>query len=596
MNSPVLPTPENKPSNAPLALKRLFRYVMRKKATLCILLIVTVIAIAFDIYMPLLIERCIDAIAGKGGFSIDLNRFFAAFIPLVVVIVLSMLLGWLHGFLSSRLNHTVAADFRSELFKKVMNMPLSDSGQYSNGDMMSRITNDSDLAASAFSEVLLSVMSDGIVIIGCAAVMFWRNALLAGVTIGASLLSVVLTALVSRVLFPAFFAQRTALGMLNTHIEESVSGFRSGILGGRKAKNRSLFEQYSRDLYSKNIKAAKLEGIMEPLMLLLGNINFLLIVVFGAKQVTAGVITLGLLQAFILYSRQFMAPVTELGGCFAKAQSALAAAERIFALLDYEDEADTPALPEHRNRIDTSAHLSLDNVSFAYQSSKTVLNGISMQIEKGDRLAIAGVTGAGKTTLVSLIMRLYDSYEGNIRLNGVNIREIGLRELRKRITLIPQDPQIITGTIFENIMYGSDEATREQALKASETVGLDSIVKALPQQYETRLQSNTAILSQGQLQLICLARALLRDAEILIMDESTSSMDASMEAELTYAMQAVMKEKTCILIAHRITSVPDAKHICVIEGGSVVQFVSNDRKQFESSDYYKKLLKNKLSE
>lgn len=595
MDSRVLPTPDNRPGNAPLALKRLFRFVWRRRGTLSVLLAVTVAAIALDLYMPSLIERCIDAIADRGGAPFDPQRFFAAFIRLIVVIVTTMVMGWLHGFLSSRLTQTVSADLRSELFRRILRMPLSASERYSSGDLMSRVVNDSELAASAFSEVLLSLLSDGLVIIGCMVVMFTRNTFLAGVTVGSSLFTVLLTALVSRVLFRAFFAQQTSLGMLNSHIEESVRAFRACVTGGRKAKNRSLFRQYSRDFYEKNVRAARLEGIMEPLMLLLGNISFLMIIVFGAKRVTAGEISLGMLQAFVLYSRQFMEPVTELSGSFAKAQSALAAAERIFVLFDQAEEPDDPA-PEPVSNAADEAHLRLEHVSFAYRGSRTVLHDVTMRIEKGDRLAIAGVTGAGKTTLASLLMRLYDGYTGEIYLNGVNIRQIGLRRLRERVTMIPQDPQIVTGTIYENIIYGAPDATREQVTEAARAVGLDAIVETLPMRYETPLRSDTAFLSQGQLQLICLARALLRDAEILIMDESTSSVDASMEAELTNGMRAVMREKTCILIAHRITSIPDARHICVIEDGRIVQMVDNDRQQFSRSGYYRELLANRLSE
>ena len=239
-------------------------------------------------------------------------------------------------------------------------------------------------------------------------------------------------------------------------------------------------------------------------------------------------------------------------------------------------------------------YIRFDRVRFAYRKSHTVLHDVSLQIAKGDRLAVVGVTGAGKTTLVSLLMRLYDEYTGDIFLDGTNIRSIPLHTLRERITIIPQEPQIITGTILENLRYGAPDAPREQVERASQAVGLDAIVQALPLGYETMLRSDAPFLSQGQLQLICLARALLRDADVLILDESTSSVDAAMESALAEGMRAVTEGKTCIIIAHRLSSILDAAHICVVRDGGVVQCISNDRRQLRQDGFYRELLANRF--
>lgn len=563
--------------NVPEILARLFRGALFRKDLLIALLAVTLFSIAVDLSIPLLIEGCVNAIGLSGAGGLDREGFFVCLAALALTAVLGFLLGYLHDRLAVSLSVTVETKLRQCVCDAILHMPLKSGERWTAGELISRGMNDTALAATAFSEALLSLCASIVVIVGCAVVMFLKCAPLAAISIAATLVSVILMGAVSRVLFPAIMERQSALGRVNVFAEESLRMFRAELCCGRLAQCRRRMARHNEEYYRRSVRAARLEGLMGPLMMMLGCLDFLLMVVFGARFTVSGVISLGTMQAFIVYSRQFMEPVNELGKCFAQVQSSLAAAERVFELLDTAPErTETPAREKETTVFPRDVKLRVRGLDFSYQPDRQILRGIHLDIHKGERLALVGRTGAGKTSLISLLLRLYDDYSGSISLDGQDIRAMTLSTLRSRITIIPQEPQMVEGTIFENIAYGGENITQEQVYQAAEAVGLSERVRRLPQGFATLVTSGGENFSQGELQLICLARAMVRNAEILVMDESTSSMDAETELALKHGVEALTRGKTCVTIAHRLVSVTDADHICVLEDGAVAEYGTHD--------------------
>lgn len=549
---------------------RLLGFMAPWRADLAGALSVSLLSVGCDLATPLAIERCIDAIGGPEGFHPEPDAFRSGLALFAVLCVLSAGSDYLQGFLSARLSTNVEKDLRGALFAKMMRMPVERLERMRQGDLMSRIFHDTRLASAAFSEALISLLCSVLVIAGCACIMFWKCAELAAVTVAASLLSLLVTFLVSGLLLPRFKAQQDALGAMNAHISESLAAFRSGVEGARLDRDRSRMAQTNRAYYAARMRVCRIEGLVEPLVLLLGNLTFLLIVARGVSLAIQNRISLGTVQAFILYFRQFMEPVNGLGECWVGMQSALSGAGRIFGILDREDETGTPALADGGERSgEGQGYLCFEGVRFGYRRNLPVLKGLDLCVDKGQQIAVVGRTGVGKTTVFNLLERFYQQYTGCITLEGREIRQIPLEELRRRVTVISQEPQLLGGTVTRNIACGAREVPSERVRAAAEKVGIAGFIEALPDGYDTVLDPDGGFFSQGQLQLLCLARAFLRESDILLFDEATSSLDAATEARLQDALSALMRGRTCITVAHRLSTVVNADRIVVLEDGAV---------------------------
>lgn len=548
---------------------RLLGFMAPWRAELAGVLAVSLLSIGCDLATPLAIERCIDAIGGLGGFRPQPDALGGGLLLFGALCVLSAGAEYLQGVLSARLSTNVEKDLRAALFGKAVRMPVERLERMRQGDLMSRIFHDTKLASAAFSEAVVSLLCSVLVIIGCVCIMFRKCPELAAVTVGASLLSLVVTFLVSGLLLPRFRAQQDALGAMNAHISESLATFRSAAEGDRLERDRRRMAETNRAYYAARMRVCWLEGLVEPLVLLLGNLTFLLIVARGAYLAFHGRISLGTVQAFILYFRQFMEPVNGLGECWVGVQSALSGAGRIFAILDREDEAAMLVPGDAEAPDGEDGYLRFADVRFGYRRNLPVLKGLDLRVEKGRQIAVVGRTGVGKTTVFNLLERFYQQYTGRITLEGREIRQIPLEELRRRITVIPQEPQLLGGTVYRNIAYGGEEIPAEQVRAAAEQVGIAGFIESLPQGYDTVLDPDGGSLSQGQLQLLCLARAFLRESDILLLDEATSSLDTATEAGLQSALSALARGRTCITIAHRLSTVVNADRIVVLEDGAV---------------------------
>jgi ATP-binding cassette subfamily B protein len=392
----------------------------------------------------------------------------------------------------------------------------------------------------------------------------------------------------SGLVFPVLSQRQAALGQMNTHVEESLKAFRACKAGGRMDENNRRMEGLSQAYYDRCLRASRLEYMLGPLMLVLGNLNFLLTVSFGASRILSGVITVGTMQAFVMYSRQFMEPLNAMSDYFVQAQSAMAGAERVFRLIDHANERQEIASargPAPAQR-DGESGLTFEDVRFAYHRNMPVLRGMNLSLKPGERLALVGRTGAGKTTMVQLLLLFYANYQGQIRLDGREIRQMDPVELRSRFAVVSQEPRIVEGSLCDNLMYGCEGVDRAQVERAVREIGAEAIIARLPQGLDTPMGSVGDDLSQGQLQMICLIRALLRDASVLILDEATSSMDPETEDSIKRGMDAAMAGRTCIVIAHRLSSVWDADHIAVLSDGVIGEYGTHDALMARRGTYY----------
>lgn len=592
MDLPSKPKPirDLPPVNTRVVLGRLYRCMISFRGLFLTMILLLILSLASDLIMPLVIESAINTIGYSYEFTVDFRALTFNILMIIGLAVLNTGLGIALGRISSRITLKMSMRLRQDAFQKLMNVSVMNFEKMRRGDLMSRIMNDSDLAAGAFTDSFRELFSSLLVIVGCAVIMFVKCASLAAISVGTAIISVIITGALSGIILPAFIQQQTSLGQMNAHVEESLKTFRSCTIGGRTKENLRLMHQYSKNYYEKRLKACRLEYLMGPVMLLFGNLNFLLTIVFGVRQMAAGLITLGAVQAFIMLSRQFMEPLNSMGENFVMVQNALAGAERIFAIIDMEDEKTeiTGARPSEMISRKSENLLELHDVSFAYHKNHPVLRGINLQIKKGERLALVGKTGEGKTTLTSLLLLFYPRYSGAVSIGDKELRFYEPEEMRKQITIVSQDPQLLEGSIYKNMTYGCENATREDAEQILRKMGAERFFQNLPYGLDTEINNITESMSQGQLQLICLVRALLRNTPVLILDEATASMDPETEMAVKRGMELIMKGRTCIIIAHRLSSVQDADRIAVLADGTIAECGTHDA-LMQKKGIYRKL-------
>jgi len=569
-------------------LRRLYRYMLEWRGLYYGMLLLLVLNLACEIAIPLIIESAVNAITYSNGLRVDYAALTVSLGMFAFVVVMNAVMGCAQGRISAKITLNLARRLRRDAFSNLQEISVASFDRMRHGDLMSRIMNDVDLAAGAFTESFTELVSALVVVVGCAVIMFTRCASLAAISVGTGILSVAVMGVLSGLVFPVLSQRQAALGQMNTHVEESLKAFRACKAGGRMNENNRRMEGLSRDYYDRCLRASRLEFVLGPLMLVLGNLNFLLTVSFGASRILSGVITVGTMQAFIMYSRQFMEPLNAMGDYFVQAQSAMAGAERVFRLIDHAGERQEIAsarVPGPAQR-DGETGLTFEDVQFAYHRNIPVLRGLSLSLKRGERLALVGRTGAGKTTMAQLLLLFYANYQGQIRLDGREIREMDPAELRRRFAVVPQEPRIVEGSLCDNLMYGCEGVERGQVEQAVREIGAEGIIARLPQGLDTPMDGVGDNLSQGQLQMICLIRALLRNASVLILDEATSSMDPETEDSLKRGMDAAMAGRTCIVIAHRLSSVWDADHIAVLSDGVISEYGTHDALMARRGTYY----------
>ncbi|HSU02076.1 MAG TPA: ABC transporter ATP-binding protein [Nocardioides sp.] len=507
--------------------------------------------------------------------GVDFSAVADVLMIVLAVYVAASLLAWLGGYLLNDVVQGTVLRMRSEVEDKVHRLPLGYFDKQPRGELLSRVTNDIDNVSQTLQQTLSQMLTSLLTVVAVLGMMFWISPVLALVALVSVPISMVVTGAVMKRSQGMFIQQWRRTGTLNAHIEETFSGHSLVKVFGRQAEAERVFAEQNDELYEASYGAQFVSGLIMPIMMFVGNLNYVVIAVLGGLRVASGTMSLGDVQAFIQYSRQFTQPLTQVASMLNLLQSGVASAERVFELLDAPEEtveADgRPALG-----VDARGEVRFEDVSFSYDPEQPLIRGLSLVARPGSTVAIVGPTGAGKTTMVNLVMRFYDPQSGRILIDGVDIASMPRGVLRSRIGMVLQDTWLFAGSIRDNIAYGRPDASEADILEAARATFVDRFVHSLPDGYDTVIDEDGSNLSAGERQLVTIARAFLSDPALLILDEATSSVDTRTELLLQQAMAALRSDRTSFVIAHRLSTIRDADLILVMEDGSIVEQGSHD--------------------
>ena len=504
------------------------------------------------------------------GQGVDFHRLAMILLLVLGIYAVSSVFGWLQFRLTTRMVQNTARQLRNDVEAKLGRLPLSYFDRQPRGELLSRVTNDIDNVAQTMQQTLSQLITSVLTVVGVLVMMFsisWELSLVALVTVPLAMVIAMAIAKRSR---PQFVKQWTHTGELNAHIEEMFTGHALVTVFGRQREAGKVFAERNGKLYDASFRAQAISGIIQPALGFVSNLNYLIVAVVGGLKVASGTLTLGDVQAFIQYSRQFSQPITQIAAMANLLQSGVASAERVFELLDAEEQSADP-VPAAKLAQPVKGRVEFEHVAFQYDPAKPLIKDLSMVAEPGHTIAIVGPTGAGKTTLVNLVMRFYEVNGGRITLDGVDTRTLTRDELRSQMGMVLQDTWLYEGTIAENIAYGVDEATRDEVVAAATATHVDRFVRTLPKGYDTKIDDEGGSLSAGEKQLLTIARAFLADPAILILDEATSSVDTRTEVLVQKGMAALRDGRTSFVIAHRLSTIRDAHLILVMEHGDIVE-------------------------
>ncbi|MFI7587503.1 ABC transporter ATP-binding protein [Spongisporangium articulatum] len=503
------------------------------------------------------------------GTGIDFAAVARVLVLVAVIYVIASAFMYVQARLTTAAVQSAMRDLRGASQDKLSRLPLSYFDGRPRGEVLSRVTNDIDNLAQTLQQTMSQMVNSLLTIVGTLAMMFWISWLLALVALVTVPVSILVVSFLGKRAQPQFIKQWAATGRLNGHIEEVYTGHALVTAFGRQDEARRTFDEHNEALYDAGFRSQFVSGLIQPSMMLIGNLNYVLVAVVGGLRVASGSLSLGSVQAFIQYSRQFSQPLSQVAGMANLLQSGIASAERVFALLDAEEQSAEPASPARPTHV--RGRVEFDHVSFRYDPEKPLIDDLSLSVEPGQTVAIVGPTGAGKTTLVNLLMRFYEVTGGQIRLDGVDIATMDREELRARTGMVLQDAWLFGGSIADNIAYGSPDVSQERIVAAAQATHVDQFVRTLPEGYDTVLDDEGENVSAGQRQLITIARAFLAEPSILILDEATSSVDTRTEVLIQRAMNSLRAGRTSFVIAHRLSTIRDADVILVMDGGAIVE-------------------------
>jgi ATP-binding cassette subfamily B protein len=515
----------------------------------------------------------LSAVDFTPGQGIDFDKLLHLLGWVVVVYLCAWLFGLFQGRITARVVQVAVHRLRRDVEAKLSRLPLSYFDKQPRGEVLSRATNDTDNIAQTLQQTFAQIVTSLLMIVGVLGMMFWISWLLALIALVTVPVSILVTTAVGKRSQPNFVAQWATTGRLNGHIEEMFTGHSLVRVFGRQHEARQTFAEHNDKLYASSFRAQFISGLIQPAMMFISNLNYVLVAVVGGLRVASGSLSLGEVQAFIQYSRQFSQPLTQVASMANLVQSGVASAERVFALLDADEQSPEPASAGVRP---VQGRITFDDVAFRYLPDKPLIEHLSLDVEPGQTVAIVGPTGAGKTTLVNLLMRFYEVDAGRIILDGVDIATMRRDELREHMGMVLQDTWLFGGTIAENIAYGADTFDLAAVQRAAEAAHVDAFVRTLPDGYETVIDEEGSNVSAGQKQLVTIARAFLAEPSILILDEATSSVDTRTEVLIQRAMNTLRSGRTSFVIAHRLSTIRDADVILVMENGSLVEQGTHD--------------------
>lgn len=558
-------------------LKRIAVYFVREKGIVFGMLAIVIFGTLCGIFAPALQSNAIDIIAKSkiGNLSVTL-------IIMLTVYLLYSASQLLQGLISAKLSQRIVKRMREELFGKLMDLPVRYLDTHSHGDVMSRMTNDIENISTTVSQSLPSLFSGVLTIIGTVAVMLWYCWQLALLSFATVILTVIATKILSKNVRKFSRKRQSLLGRLNGTAEEMVSGYHTVCAYNHQDITKEEFCETSDSLTKAGIKTDIFSGVMGPIMNCIGNIGFVIIAAFGGYFSINGLISVGVISAFIVYAKQFSRPINEIAQIYGQLQTAVAGAERVFTVLDETDEDKSGELL----RNSECAEVVFKNVQFSYVKDRPILRNFSLTVPSGKKVALVGATGSGKTTVVNLLMRFYDIDNGEITINKQNIGKVSRDDIRKNIAIVLQDTVLFSDTIENNLKYSKADAKAEEISEAVQMSCCREMIEALPKGLDTVLTGSGENISQGQRQLLAIARAFIADPKILILDEATSNVDTRTEKAIQNAMHLVMQNRTSIVIAHRLSTIRDADIIVVMDKGKIVETGNHDELLTQKGKYY----------
>jgi len=568
IHAPHSMIPLEKPKDSTSTLRRLFSYFGEEKSKIVFAFILVILYTFLTLLVPYYTGKIVDALALPKG-NVDLYYVRTMIIYIFLFYFFSSIFMYMQEFIIAGVSQRVVYNIRKDIFNKFQKMPVIFFDKTTHGELMSRVTNDIDNINNTISQTMIQFMHTLISTLGTVFIMFYINRIMAIITLSTVPIVLLVTRTIAKNTRKYFKTQQQFLGDLNGHIEESISGIDVVRMFNKEEDMINNFKKYNDELKEAGIKAQIWSGFIMPIMNAIGNLTFVIIVLSGSLLTLNGIITIGVVTSFIFYSKQFQRPINELASTFNQLQSGIAGAERVFDILDEANEREDS--PDAVEATDVDGKVEFKNVYFNYNENKEVLKDINFVVEPGSNVALVGPTGAGKTTIVNLLTNFYEVTRGEILIDDINIKKYKKNSLRNMFGVVLQDTYLFSGSIKENIRYGKLDATDEEIIRACKISNADEFIKRLPNGYETYINEGGTNLSQGQRQLLAIARAVLKDPSILILDEATSNVDTRTELKIQEAMIALMENRTTFIIAHRLSTIRDADIIMMIDDGRIIE-------------------------
>lgn len=592
---PMSMGPVEKPKEFKKTLVRLFSYLKPRKYALILVAVAALLSTLFNVISPMLLGQATSSLFDSfmNRVGVDFGFLGRLLLILAGLYVISALFAFLQGYIMAGVSQKTIAEIRQEVHEKLSRLPLKYFDQHAHGDILSRAVNDIDNINNSLQQALTQIITSIITVIGIIIMMLVISPLLTLVVCLTIPLSLIVVRVIASYSQKHFVNQQTELGNINGHVEEMFTGHQVVKAFGHEKKSIKEFKEINEKLYESGWKAQFISGVMMPMMMFVGNLGYVFISIVGGLMVLNGNIRIGDVQAFIQYSQQLSQPMAQAAGIANMIQSAIASAERVFTLLDEEEEK-----REELALMDPQAlhgNVSFEHVRFGYEQDKAIIKDLNVEVQEGQTIAIVGPTGAGKTTIINLLMRFYELNSGQIRIGGMNLQELSREQVRSLFAMVLQDTWLFNGTIRDNIAYGREGATEADIIRAAKAAYADDFIRTLPDGYDTILSEDATNISQGQRQLLTIARAILADPKILILDEATSSVDTRTEMNIQKAMNELMAGRTSFVIAHRLSTIKDADLILVMNKGDIIE-KGNHHELLKQNGFYADLYYSQFSQ